>query len=72
MLVCVIQDTVQYLCTSFGMPYFMYSVSLGKQNETVIVVMIHNNSRAASNTLHSEFAPRLFEYNRALSISGDH
>ena len=50
----------------------MYSVSLGKQNETVIVVMIHNNSRAASNTLHSEFAPRLFEYNRALSISGDH
>ena len=72
MLVCVIQATVQYSCTSFGMPYFMYSVSLGKENETVIVVMIHDNSCAASYTLHNEFAPRLFEYNRALSISGGH
>ena len=59
---------MQHSCTSFGMPCFMYSVSLGKQKETVIVVMIHDNSRAASNPLHSEFAPRLFEYNRALSI----
>lgn len=63
---------MQYSCTSLGMPYFMCSASLGKQNDTVIVVMIHDNSCAASNTFNSEFAPRLFEYNRALSISGGH
>jgi len=40
MFVCVIQYTVHYSRISFGMPYFMHSFSLGKQNETVIYIHV--------------------------------
>jgi hypothetical protein len=50
--VCVCD--IGYSAVLLYMPCCIYSVSLGKQNETGILFMIHDNSCTASNPSHSE------------------
>ena len=47
-------DTIFYV---FGMPYFMYSINLGKLNERFIILVIHGSSSVGSNIFIKIFFP---------------